>query len=43
MPHIFNNPNGKSVKREELASNAVRKSIIPGKEEIFHVVVIGVR
>lgn len=43
MPHIFNNPGGKSVKREELASDAVRKSIVPGKKDIFQVVVVGIR
>lgn len=43
MPHIFNNPSGKSVKRKELASNAVRKFIVPGKKDIFHVVVVGVK
>lgn len=43
MPRIFNSPRGKSVKREELASSAIRKSIVPGEKDIFHVVVVGVR
>lgn len=43
MPHIFNSPSGKSVKREELGSSAVGKSVVPEKKDIFHVVVVGVR
>lgn len=35
MPSGFNSPNGKSTKIEELASNAVRKPIVPRKKNIF--------
>lgn len=42
-PSVFNSPNGKSMKIEESASNAVQKPIAPGKKDIFCVVAVGVR
>lgn len=31
MTSVFNSPNGKSMKTEDSAHNAVRKPIVPGK------------
>lgn len=43
MSDVFNNPNGKFVKIEELASKAARKSVTSGKKDVFHILAVALR